>query len=217
MAELPTTFSETLLPLLPETLDKAGREALLELDQKGFEVVRGLRRADVPDIIAIANQIGVQEFCPRDIRERFGDEAMTEDWLAKRRVFFQLRSKLGETSLVGYGWTGPEAYREMPDCQTGFAIRLSEAVAGQGLGRLFTLAIVSASMALGMRKIGLETWQSNIGAWKTYQYAGAVLDNAVSRPDTRATIAERTTQRIRRRQRDDVRLFMRFAQTFAKE
>ncbi len=211
MPHLPTTLAESLTPVTPDLLyDDVGRAALQQLQTAGYAVCIGLRPDDLPQVQAIANQNGVQEFCPNDLRTRFGSLPMATKWQEKGRLFFQLR-KLGQAGLAGYGWTGPETCDHLPDCDNTFAVRLSEAVAGQGLANLFTTVIVSGSMAQGMRRIGLETWASNIAAWKAYQHAGAKLVH--EEPGKRLAIVQRG-RRIRRRQIADVRRFMCFTQTF---
>ena len=209
MVELSYTFEEPT-PLTSDTLDSAGRDAVQRLAVAGFAVTLGLARTEVAEVAAIAAQPGVAEYCPEDITRRFGSEEKAEAWMSRGRIVFLLR-KMGESAIVGYGWTRPGRYEELPDCDTAFGVRLSSEVAGRGLGSLFTAAIVSGSMAKGMRNIGLETWESNPGAWKTYLKAGAEFGQ--SKAGKRMTIIK-SGRRTRRRQRDDVRMFMRFPQTF---
>lgn len=208
----PDTFTRELVPLDPHGLSEAGQRALGQLHIEGFDVEVGLRRRDVADIAAIANQEAVREFCPNDLEKRFGDEQMAEAWLAKNggRGVFLLRH-MGERALAGYGWTGAEITPELPDCETTFALRLSEEVAGRRLGTPFTTAIVSGSMAVfGTTRTGLETWASNTRAVRTYARAGTQL--VTSRDDKRPTLrpAPNETEGMRR----DTRLFMVFPQTF---
>ncbi|MBX6334681.1 hypothetical protein IRY61_05085 [Candidatus Saccharibacteria bacterium] len=207
----PSPFAESLTPLNIEALDETGQIAARALGELGFGVFMNLRRRDLPAVQAIAGQQAVREFCPKDLTARFGDEIMTAAWYAKEPFFFQLRS-LTEAALAGYGWTRPEQKRspELPHCDSTFAVRISDEFAGRGLGTLFTVAIVSGSMALGMRNIGLETWGSNIGAWRAYEKAGAV--HVASRPDRRQTILQKPDADGKIA---DVRRFMWFPQTSA--
>lgn len=212
MAEFPTTFAEDLLPLQFVELDDKGSEAVKTLADKGFEVVAGVRRADVPEITAIANQDGVREYCPNDLATRVGDEPMMETWLTKNggRGAFILR-RIGKTSVSGYGWVGQEENRNLPKCESTFAIRIDEAEGGKGLGSLYTTAIVAGSAALyGAKKIGLETWGSNTSAVRAYLKAGAEL--VTTKDDMRPTLTPTAheTSGMRR----DVRLFMQFTHTF---
>lgn len=209
MIELPIRFVDEpiALDLLP--LDPAGREASAAIRERGYEVFLGLRPDQWQEVTALARQRGIQEFCPNDLRQRWGDEQMSHEWVEQLNAFFQLR-KLGETGILGYGWTDPERHDELPDCENQFAVRLSEELGGQGLGSLFTTAIVSGSMALGVSRIGLFTWGDNIGAWKSYEKAGAKL--VTSTPSERMTIVQ-YGQRLRRRRIKASRFAMQFAQT----
>jgi RimJ/RimL family protein N-acetyltransferase len=204
MRTIPTTFTEQLHSLPLNTMNNDGFAAMQELRAKGFTVALGLRQADVESLNGLANQTAIREYCPNDLSRRFGDEAMVQKWLEKGRLTFQLR-KIGEASLSGIVWTGPEKCVDLPDCDSTFAIRLSEEVAGQGLAAPLTIAALSGSVALGVKKIGLETWQSNIGAVKTYEKAGA--KHIATRKGRRPTLAPEG-------EIDDVRLFMQFPHTF---
>jgi len=204
MHTIPTTFTEELYPLPLNTMSNEGFAAVRELRDKGFAVAIGLRQTDVESLTELAGQQAIREYCPNDLERRFGDEAMVQSWLTKGRLTFQLR-RIGETGLSGILWTGPEKSNDLPDCDNTFAVRLSETVAGQGLATPFTIAALSGSVALGVKKIGLETWQSNAGAVKTYEKAGA--KHIARRNGTRPTLGPRG-------EIDDVRLFMQFPQTF---
>jgi len=211
MVQLPSALQESLTPISADLLyDDAGRTALSALEKAGYTVSVGLRAKDLPEFQAIANQDGVREYCPEDLDRRFGSLDKMKQWQERGRLVFQLR-KIGELSLVGYGWTRNEKCPQLPDCDTTFAVRLSKEVAGQGLATLLTTVIVSGSMAQGLRRIGLETWASNIAACKTYQRAGAKLQH--EEPGKRLTIIK-SGGRIRRRQIADIRRFMSFTQTF---
>jgi hypothetical protein len=208
----PTTFSETLVPLQDVDLDERGQQAIDALKGRGFEVVAGLRVADLSEIQSISHEEGVREYCPKDEGpKRFATKESTEkEWLPKGRGMLQLRS-IGDGALAGYGWTGPEQCEELPDCPITFAERLSERFAGNGLGAPFAVAILSGSAALyGSERVGLETWGSNTAAVRTYLRAGAQL--ITTRDDERPTLkpAKRETDGLRR----DVRQFMKFPHTF---
>src|SRR5690349_18610377 len=153
MPELPIRFVDELVPLDSLLLDAAWTSASAAIREHGYEVFLGLRPEEWRQVNALAHQRGIQEFCPNDLHQRFGDEEMSENWVGQLNAFFQLR-KIGESAMSGYGWTDPEYHDVLPDCDNQFAVRLSEKLAGQGLGRLFTTAIISGSMALGVRRIG---------------------------------------------------------------
>jgi hypothetical protein len=228
----PTTFSDRYLELTPDELDKYAvfdqgpatglrhnaELALATLAHKEIIVVSGLVEADVPQITAIAGQTGVREFCPKDMGKRFPDaETIASDWLPKGRGAFLALDAANDGRIVGYGWTGPELCDELPDCETTFAVRLCEEVAGRGLGAPFTTLIVAGSMALhGAEKIGLETWGSNAAAVRSYVNAGAQLVR--TRDSERETQNPDQADRIDgkgRMLRRDTRLYMQFPQTMA--
>ncbi len=212
MAEFPTAFAEEPQLIVPGMLDEVGNAAVEQLAARDFEVVAGVRRADVPEITAIANQDGVLDFCPKDAVTRFPDaDIMEENWLPKAggRGMILLRRRLGR--IAGYGWTGIEPCEQLPDCTTTFAERLDERVAGQGLAAPFAVAIVSGSMAIfGAEKIGLETWGSNTAAVRTYLKAGARL--VTTKDDRRPTTHPAPNETDGKRR--DTRLYMQFDQTF---
>ncbi len=177
---IPIGFSKQIEAVDPTHLSDTGAEAVGTLQGKGFGVYLGITLKDVDALNAISNQKGVQEFCYKDCRTdekgRFGNRECIERWLAKRRVALPLR-RSGDLSLVGNGWTGleapPEDVPELAGCKTTFAIRLSEEVGGQGLAVPYTIAMTEVSASLyGLRGFWLETWGSNVGAWKSYEKAG---------------------------------------------
>lgn len=198
MNTYPTRFEQKeIIPTLDDSLRT-----------RGFIVKAGLEAADIEEIGRIARTDSVREFCPNDAVSRFGSVSHAEKWLAKGRGMFQLQ-QIGADRLAGYGWTGPEECPFIKDGETTFAVRLSPEFAGQGLAVPFTNAILLGSAALfGSKNIWLETWQSNQAAVRTYQKNGAVL--IASMPSERATQTNDTGQR------SDVRLFMKFGQTFTE-
>lgn len=227
-AEFPTTFTETPQLVMPTDVRPNMSTIIDGLISSGYGLVAGLRREDVEDITRIAGQPGVREFCPKDLRQRWTDEAAAEKQLAKDggRGVFRLVRLLdhldpinGDT--VGYGWTGKSGDDErakLPLCENTFAIRLDAAVAGQGLGKRFTGGIVAGSMALfGARNIGLETWASNVGAVKSYFAAGAEF--VAAQNDERETLDYDVACRDESRNgeyvayRPDTRYFMQFPQS----
>ena len=227
MLHYPTTFAETLVPVDPDILDVEGRDAVVDLNNRGFEVVSRVRREDVPDLAEISAQEGsaqdgVREFCRNDLDKRFANPKMMAAWHEKDggRGTFLLR-QLGATA--GHGWTGPiaedgEERKLVPGAEVTFAIRLSGAFGGQGLAVPFTKAIVWGSVALyGARNISLETWGSNTRAVRTYLKAGAEVVTTADgwRPtlkeDEPGLVYDEKKGYFKRR---DVRLFMRFPRTF---
>jgi hypothetical protein len=202
----PTGFTEKI-PLTPAILDEHGQAALGALAKKGFEVVMGIEPADLSRIGRVAGQEAVREFCKKDLTKRVGSVNMAGKWLEDGRGVFQL---LGEGN-GGYGWTRPEECEELPDSETTFAIRIDSNLGGKGLGPLFSNAIVSGSAALfEAKRVGFESWGSNIAAFKTYRRAGAEVITA--REDYRPT--QRPAPNEKDGQRRDIRLFWHFGRTF---
>jgi ribosomal protein S18 acetylase RimI-like enzyme len=69
-------------------------------------------------------------------------------------------------------------------------------------------------MAVGLDKVGLETWGSNTAAVRTYVKAGAQL--VTTKDDLCPTLVDDPKiPKTADGQRSDVRQFMRFPQTFA--
>ena len=125
-------------------------ESLHELSHRGYVVTVGARSQDAPALAEIAKEPGVREFCPRDERERMGDAdgTMLGSHLGKKggRGMFILRH-VASGKVAADGWTGEETCDELPGALTTFALRISKAFGGQGLGVLFTNAIVDGSVA----------------------------------------------------------------------
>jgi hypothetical protein len=207
----PTTFTDNPENLADVTLSQAGVDALAKLKQSGFEVVAGVRMADVPYITGIAQQQAVREQCPNDLAKRFGNREMMEHWLGKNggRGVFILR-EIGTKQLRGYGWAGLSQCDQLPEYANTFAVRLDEQVGGRGLGTPFVSAIFAGSKALyGTSGIWGETWGSNVGAVKTYLRVGAVLVSVAD--DWRPTLGIGHGDVYGKRR--DVRLLLKFPGT----
>lgn len=212
MAEFKAGFVDT-----PEIIEasafRAGpiRKALSMIAFQGYDLELGLPRKDRSQITHIAQQRGVREFCPRDIAERFGDDAQTEHTLTKDggALFFTLRNK-GMGRVDAYGWTRLKEEAHLPHCETTSAYRLSKEITGKGLGAAFVRAVVDVSSQRGLDKIGLETWSTNGAAVGAYLAAGATL--AWTEEGTRPTLDE-DKQVLPDGRRQDARLFMQFAHT----
>lgn len=213
----PTTYAEVLKPLTTEGMDPRGVAALGSLGNKGIEVVIGLTVADMGDVGRIARQGGVRWFCPKDERKRVGDEKLGKTWMEDGRLVFQGKKK-GHT--VAYGWLRPEACEELPDAEETFAVRVDEALAGQGIGIDFSHAIVFGGMArAGSKKIGFESWSSNIPALRSYVKGGAKIIAAKNSwrevPRDRAHEADRVNEKGVPEQRD-TRVWWHWPQSFPK-
>lgn len=222
MANFPTGFEA------PHYIDPAEITAryaapFIELDKLGYVVVAGLCPANVADLTEISEQAGTLEYCPNDIAKRWTDIPTAEKQLGKDggRGAFRLE-KIATSETAAHGWTGKSSADErafLPDCENTFAVRVNERFQRQGLGKLFSHAIVAGSMGLyRAKRIGLETWASNTGAVKSYLGAKAVLSNLsgeVLRPtlDESFPIAEDGAHKGKH-VRTDIRLYMKFPWSF---
>lgn len=220
MSNYPTEFSEELTSLPTSEHNPRLNYAVGKLIAAGLKVYAGVRLADQPDITAIGAQPAVVEYCPNDAESRFASGETMAKWLKKGRGMFLLK-RAGDGALAGYGWTGPEQCDKVPQQENTFAIRLNkDVIAGKGVGKLFTMAIVAGSMSLyGARNLGLETWGSNTAAVKTYLGAGAELVTSLDseRPTLevgKGTWWEEDANHISRLMRSDDRLFMKFGYSF---
>jgi ribosomal protein S18 acetylase RimI-like enzyme len=205
----PTDFTKCIEMVEPAELEPVNRFAAAQLLEKGYRLSVGVRGIDVPEIGRIARQAGVMEYCPGDAEDRFTSAMAMRTWMQKKegRGMVLLRSQ-EQCRVVGYGWVGPGRSRELPGCTTTFAVRLDEAVAGQGLGRLFTAGIVAvARRRYGATNIGLETWATNGAAVNSYRKAGAQFVH-IGREELRPTLDSRYESRGG--QRPDHRISMMF-------
>ncbi len=166
--EFPNAFTEESTDLREVSMSERGADALQLLHDKGFYIVAGLQKADVPEIMDIARDPMVREFCPNDVR-RFSEP---EAWLAKGRAAFLMRA-IDTEDLVGYSWSGIEQCDELPDHPVTTAFR--SMAKGTGLGLVIVTEESTRALHGANLGIGLETWASNTGAVKTYMRAGAQL------------------------------------------
>lgn len=213
MTHFPNTFEESPYILSPSDLPSQHSQYLRQLHSKGYDVAAGLTRTDVPALTEIAQQTGTVEFCPNDLKRRWGNEQMAEQQLAKeggRGVLRLVKRRTGATH--GFGWTGQigeEEQEYLPMCENMFALRLHEASRGKKLGVPFSRIIVAGSMALwGARNIGLETWASNTAAVRTYLSAGAEL--VTTKDAIRPTQVRGPGSFQHNNHRNDVRLYMNY-------
>lgn len=172
--EFPERLDEQTIPIDQQVQDSLSREALAQLQQKGFVVHSGLTAAYADAITVMAQEPAIKEYCPNDSLYRFTDRAAVERWLTKRRaVFLLLKQDAAGLQLAGYGWSGLEASDHVPDGRTTFAIRIGQLGQGQGLATAFAQIIINASVSLyGASNFWLETWASNTAAVHVYQKIG---------------------------------------------
>jgi len=177
MIDLPTTFEAATTALQDTELSSACQEAIEQLAEAGYEVHHGLSEDYAAQIAVMAQEPSIKEYCPKDSSERFADKLSTEKWLAKKRAAFLLLKKSdgGHLELAGYGWSGAGSSQHAPGGETTFAIRIGNAVQGQGLATPFSKLVVFGSAEIyGLKNFWLETWASNGGAVHVYQKLGFV-------------------------------------------
>ncbi len=189
MNQFPNALAETPAELPIEKLGPAGKQAADELASAGYEVRLGLSRKYAADIIEMAKEPAIREFCPNDIGSRFKDLTATEQWLAKHRAVFLLVKKDADgLRLAGYGWVGPAGSSHVPDGENTLAIRIGQIGQGQGLATPFTKLMADSSAVLyDAKNLWLETWQSNGGAVHVYHKAG--FEDVAEAPAKRPTAA----------------------------
>jgi ribosomal protein S18 acetylase RimI-like enzyme len=197
MSNFPTDFTNMTRSLAVDKLGDKEADIVRKLADKGFEVRTGLTPEFADQILVMAQESNIREYCPKDSTERFTDRAATERWLAKRRAVFLLLKRENDNtlSLVGYGWSGPGFNRHVPGGQTTFALRIGEAGQGQGLAEPFSWLIVAASAAqYDTQDFWLETWASNGAAVHIYHKLGfeTVKEETIERPTAiGGTVADR--------------------------
>jgi hypothetical protein len=169
MATFPSGFA-TRVETVTDGIGQRGDLALKNLQEKGYSVAIGLTEYFAGAIGVMAYQSHIREYCPRDASEsRFGSLESTERWLQKgggRCMFLLLRGFGVNAQLEGYGWTGLEPSKELPNHPITSAYRIGEKGRGRELGRDFIQVVVSGTNALYAPNegIGLETWRSNHAA-----------------------------------------------------
>lgn len=203
MNQFPDAFAETPAPVPVEKLGPVGKQAADELASAGYEIRVGLSRQYAADIIDMAKEPAIREFCPNDIGSRFKDLAATEQWLSKHRAVFLLIKKEADGSrLAGYGWVGPVESTQVPAGENTLAIRIGQLGQGQGLATPYTKLMADGSAILyDAKNLWLETWESNGGAVHVYHKAG--FEDVAKEPSERPTAAGGHVQ--------DTRLFMSLA------
>ncbi len=189
MNQFPDAFTEASAPIPAEKLGPAAKQAADELASAGYEVQIGLSRQYAAEIIDMAKEPAIREFCPNDIGSRFKDLTATERWLAKHRAVFLLVKKTADGSrLAGYGWVGPAESTHVPDGENTLAIRIGQIGQGQGLATPFTKLMADSSAILyDAKNLWLETWLSNGGAVHVYHKAG--FEDVSEEPAERPTAA----------------------------
>jgi ribosomal protein S18 acetylase RimI-like enzyme len=185
MIDFPTTFNDQLTKLFAP-----------EMEAKGFELWSGLTPEYVPQMLTLADQPTIREYCPEDTSRRFKDRTSAEEWLTRKRGTFLLTHTEagGLIQLAAYGWSGTKVSSHIAGGEMTFSIRISENYQGQGLASLFSAAIISNTKEIyGAGHVWLETWQSNSAAVHIYHKMGFhdVDQQAAERPTaTGGTVAD---------------------------
>jgi ribosomal protein S18 acetylase RimI-like enzyme len=184
MPDYPMEFSDKLQNLSSDMASAS----VDHISSRGFEVRLGLTPEYAEQIIKMAREPAIQEYCPNDIGSRFADMQATVQWLSKGRAVFLLLTKAesgNDGVLAGYGWVGQGDTAHVPDGETTFAIRIGEIGQGQGLAEPFSrLMIEAATNLFSAKNIWLETWASNGAAVHVYHKVGFedVASEASERP-----------------------------------
>jgi len=197
MSNFPNGYVDATKPLNADALDQTSADGLAKLAEEGYEVHVGLTEELAEQIIQMALEPNIREYCPNDCAQRFKDMASISEWLAKRRAMFVLlkRDENDELILAGYGWAGDGASEHVPGGETTFAIRIGDIAQGQGLAAPFAWLIVAGSAVLFQaHKYWLETWASNAGAVHIYHKIGFkdIAQEASQRPTQAGGIVEDT-------------------------
>jgi ribosomal protein S18 acetylase RimI-like enzyme len=188
MSNFPTRFANKTEPLKSTDFNNdADRSLLKHMRAKGYEVHVGLTEMFANEIIKMAQEPAIKEYCPNDHGSRFADMESVQKWLQKgRAIFLLIRRDNEDLSLVGYGWAGNSTSDKVPGGQVTFAIRIGEAGQGRGLATSYARLIVVASASLfGARDFWLETWASNAAAVHIYHKIG--FEDVWQQPGERPT------------------------------
>lgn len=198
--DTPTQLSESLNKFNAISLSEAGKAYYQRVKDAGFDIYYGLNEDAAKQIITLALEPAIKEFCPNDSGKRFKDLDALQEWLLKGRIVVLLTKKENDAiKIVGYGWVGAASSPYVKEGKATFAIRIGEGGQGQGLGTPFAELIVEvAANVFNVNDIWLETWQSNAGAVHIYHKIGFV--DVASEPGKRKSANGSEV--------DDVRLFM---------
>lgn len=191
MLEFPKDFADHTQKLNPEDFtNQNDRDFVKLLDDKGFELHQGLTKDYAEQLIEMAQEPAIKEYCPNDYGSRFRDLAATADWLKKgRAVFLLIKREVDGNRLAGYGWSGAGTSSIVQHGEVTFAIRIGELGQGQGMATPFARLIIAASASIyGVRDFWLETWASNAAAVHVYHKIGFV--DVAQEPADRPSVKE---------------------------
>lgn len=198
MIAFPHTFSAEKT-FLSQDLPSDAQTALNSLAGKGYSVQLGMTPSDAEQIMTLALQPSIRNYCRSDSTDRFKNLSTTEEWLTKGRHVFLLKTSSDE--IAGYGWIGPGTSAYVPDASLTGGIRVSELHQGRGLATPFLAVMLGyTKQQYPDQTLWFGAWQSNTGAVHVYEKLG--FTTIASEPTTRSTDTDEIV--------NDSRLFMRF-------
>jgi ribosomal protein S18 acetylase RimI-like enzyme len=174
---LPNNLAQTSLNLNDLDLSQKNREYLSNLEEKGYQVHLNLTENISSQIMTMAKEPDILEFCPNDAANRFKNMETTKAWLSKNRAMLTLmkKDKSDQLELAGYGWVGQESDPNVAHGATTWAVRIGGAYQGQKLATPFSALIVFATAQIyGLDNYWLATWASNPVAVHVYHKLGFV-------------------------------------------
>lgn len=142
--EYPTNLSQELTFLQPDTgLGERADASLATLHEHGMVAALGLTPYHAGSIAVLAGQNHIREYCPSDIKTRFGSSIQAERWQRKGRMLvgIYLATDMGgapvsaeaardatdeQIRLLAYGWAGPEKNNMIPDAPITTAYRVGK-------------------------------------------------------------------------------------------
>jgi len=160
---------------------------VLSAEAHGFKVYEGWDDKLAAGIVAGSKEPEMRKRVPRDIAERFSDEAAAQEWYERNeKVVYSLG---GRAALAGVIWFSKNPRPEIGADFT-FAIRMYEQARGRGLATDFMTAahydFETAKQYKG--NIWLATDTTNLAALRLYEKNGYVT---VDEEDGRVTMVRK--------------------------
>ncbi len=182
MKDFPTKLAKVTTTLISGEYGEKCNESLNVLSQKGFEVHLGISEEFTDQLIEMAKEDAIKEYCPNDSETRFTNLETINKWLKKEKAVFLLVENNGdELNLAGYGWVGKEKNNQVDKGDVTFALRVGTSYQGKGLATPFSSVVIYGSNAIyGAQNIWLATWSSNAGAVHVYKKIGFEIVSATS-------------------------------------
>ncbi len=181
MTDFPDSFGEVTI-LQAGQLDPKLDPYINDLNTKGYKVAQGLNEDYAEQIVAMAKEPAIREYCPNDAEERFTNVESAKAWLSRAKAVFLLIDS--SNKLAGYGWVGVEPVTHIENSEVTFALRIGQSAGGKGLATPFSyLILYGANVLFGAKNIWLATWGSNAAAVHIYHKIG--FKDAIEYPLTR--------------------------------